>query len=67
MKNDLIIKIEVLLKDNNNSINRLEFNNCELKFIGNYIVICEIDEKNNKLCQIFDLSTIKSYKVHQNK
>lgn len=67
MNNDIIIKIELLLVDNNNSINRLTFENCQLQFIGSFMIICEIDKNNNKLCQIFDLARVKSYKVHQNK
>lgn len=59
-------KIEVLLRDKNGSINKLTFNKCNLKFQSNFIIIIIKDENNNKICNVYDLNHIKSYKLYLN-
>jgi hypothetical protein len=43
---------------------KLDFNNCDLKFLGDYLVI-EVINGDEKVGHVFNLKTIKSYKIWQ--
>lgn len=73
-KTPIFGKVEILLKDINNSVSapsitKIEFYNCGLIITGDYIVVV-IDEKddiNNKLTstgRIFNLKDVSAYKTH---
>ena len=58
-------KIELLLKDKNESINKLTLENCNYKLSGNFIIISTIDKLSNETFQVFDLNEVKSYKLYK--
>ena len=43
---------------------KLDFDNCEIKFVGDYLVI-EVTDGNETIGRVFNLKTIKSYKIWQ--
>lgn len=58
-------KIDVLLIDKNTSINKLTFENSYYQLSGNFIIISIILENNNKICEVFNLNSIKTYKLYE--
>ncbi len=58
-------KIELLLKDKNESISKLTLENCNYQFSGNFIIISTIDNLFHEIFQIFNLSEVKSYKIYE--
>jgi hypothetical protein len=43
---------------------KLDFENCEIKFVGDYLVV-EVINNNETIGHVFNLKTIKSYKIWQ--
>lgn len=59
-------KIEVLMKSNGDSISKLEFINSTYSIECGFMMIEKIDENNNIICEIINLSEVKSYKAYTN-
>ncbi len=59
------MKIEVLIKDKNTSVNKLSFEDSDYQLSGNFIVISTNCKDNEKLFSVYDLSTVKSYKIYK--
>jgi hypothetical protein len=58
-------KIEVLTIDKNGSINKLGFEKCFIHFSGNFMIISVIDKNNDKICEVIDLNSVKTYKIYE--
>lgn len=65
MESSKYTKIEVLIIDKNGSINKLGFEECYLHFSGNFMILSVIDKNNNKICEVFDLNSVKTYKIYE--
>lgn len=66
MEPNKYVKIELLIRDKNGSINKLTLENCNYQFSGNFIIISTINKLFEETFQIFDLSEVKSYKTYEN-
>jgi hypothetical protein len=59
------MKIEILIKDKNTSVNKLSFEDSDYQLSGNFIIISTKCKNNDKIFSVYDLSTVKSYKIYE--